>query len=157
MIWLIEVKWCISNCNYRYGVFKLHTQIYWKSIQSCPSINFVCNSKSIAKSRANYDSTCQVQWWITKIIVVLEWDKLLGALTIEILTCVLIWLKSSQNKKDLNDVTAALFWCIYFSCQHKKNTENRVAVKSLRSFLFCDDFSICFEKWIPIWFIANKQ
>ena len=142
MIWLIEVKWCISNCNYRYGVFKLHTQIYWKSIQSCPSINFVCNSKSIAKSRANYDSTCQVQWWITKIIVVLEWDKLLGALTIEILTCVLIWLKSSQNKKDLNDVTAAPFLVSLSQLPTaNKNTDNGAAVTSLGSFLFCDDFS----------------
>jgi hypothetical protein len=35
------------------------------------------------------------------------------------------------------------FWCIFLSCQQqKKNTEIRAAVTSLRSFLFCDNFSM---------------
>ena len=33
------------------------------------------------------------------------------------------------------------FMCLFLSCQQQKNTENGVAVMTLRSFLFCDDFS----------------
>ena len=28
-------------------------------------------------------------------------------------------LKSSQNEKDLNDITAAPFWCLFLSCQQQ--------------------------------------
>ena len=35
------------------------------------------------------------------------------------------------------------FWCLFFSCQQQKKTnENGAAVTSLRSFLFRDDFSL---------------
>ena len=37
------------------------------------------------------------------------------------------------------------FWCLFLSCQQQKNTKNRAAVTSLRSFLFCDDFSLLFN------------
>ena len=40
------------------------------------------------------------------------------------------------------------FWCLYLSCQQQKNTKNGAAVKSLRSFLFRDDFST-FVLFIP--------
>ena len=51
-------------------------------------------------------------------------------------------LKSSRNKKDLNDVTAALFSVSFSQLPAaKKHTENRAAVTSLRSFLFRDDFN----------------
>ena len=33
------------------------------------------------------------------------------------------------------------FGCLFLSCKQQKNTENRAAVTSLRSFLFRDDFS----------------
>ena len=35
-----------------------------------------------------------------------------------------------------------LFRCLFLSCQQQKNTKNKAAETSLRSFLFCDDFSI---------------
>ena len=52
-----------------------------------------------------------------------------------------VLLKSSQKKKELNDVTNAPF-LVYFSQlpAAKKNTEKGAAVTSLRSFLFCDNF-----------------
>ena len=51
-------------------------------------------------------------------------------------------LKLSQNKKDLNDVTAAPFLVSFSQLPAaKKDTENGAAATSLRSFLFCDDFS----------------
>ena len=48
---------------------------------------------------------------------------------------------SSQNKKDLDDVTAARFWCFFAAGSWEKYTKNGAAVTSLRFFLFCDDFS----------------
>ena len=42
-------------------------------------------------------------------------------------------LKSSQNKKDLNDVTADPFLVFFCCCQMKKDTKNGAAVTSLRS------------------------
>ena len=48
-------------------------------------------------------------------------------------------LKSSRNKKDLNDITAAPFW-VFMLLAAEKDTENGAAVTSLKSFLFCDDF-----------------
>ena len=50
-------------------------------------------------------------------------------------------LKSSRNKKGLNDVTAALFLVVFLSYQLQKNTKNGAAVTSLRPFLFRNDFS----------------
>ena len=50
-------------------------------------------------------------------------------------------LKSSQNKKDLNDVSAALFSVFFAAGSWEKDTENGLAVTSLRSFLFRYDFS----------------
>ena len=50
-------------------------------------------------------------------------------------------LKSSQNKKDLNDVTAALFSVFFAAGSWEKDTENGAAVTSLKSFLFRDDFN----------------
>ena len=51
-------------------------------------------------------------------------------------------LKSIQNKKDLSDVTAAPFSVSFSQLPAaKNNTENGAAVTSLRSFLFCKDFS----------------
>ena len=51
-------------------------------------------------------------------------------------------LKSSRNKKDLNDVTAAPFSVSFSQLPAaKKKTENGAALTSLRSFLFRDDFS----------------
>ena len=50
-------------------------------------------------------------------------------------------LKSSHNKKDLDDVTAAPFSVSFSQLPAaKNNTENGAAVMSLRSFLFRDDF-----------------
>ena len=50
-----------------------------------------------------------------------------------------IALKSSQNKKDLNDVTAAPFLFLFFAAgRREKDTKNGAAVTSLRSFLFLD-------------------
>ena len=51
-------------------------------------------------------------------------------------------LKSSRNKKDLNDVTAAPVSSSQLPAA-KKHTKNGAAVTSLRSFLFRDDF-ICY-------------
>ena len=51
-------------------------------------------------------------------------------------------LKSSRNKKDFNDVTAAWFSVSFSQLPAaKKPTKNWAAVTSLRSFLFCDNFS----------------
>ena len=47
-------------------------------------------------------------------------------------------LKSLQNK---NDVKAARFLVFFAAGSWEKDTENRAAVTSLRSFLFHDDFS----------------
>ena len=49
-------------------------------------------------------------------------------------------LKLSRNKKDLNDVTAALFLVSFSQLPAAKNTGNGTAMMSLRSFLFRDDF-----------------
>ena len=51
-------------------------------------------------------------------------------------------LKLSQNKKDLNDVTAALFLVGFFAAgSWEKERESGAAATSLRSLLFRDDFS----------------
>ena len=51
-------------------------------------------------------------------------------------------LKSSRNKKDLNDATATPFLVSFSQLPTaKKPTENGAAVTSLRSFLFRDDFT----------------
>ena len=50
------------------------------------------------------------------------------------------WLKSSQNKKDLNDVTVSR--CFFAAGSWEKDNENGAAVTSLRSFLLSNDFSI---------------
>ena len=51
-------------------------------------------------------------------------------------------LKSSRNKKDVNDVTVAQFLVGFVAAgSREKDTENGAAVTSLRSFLFHDDFS----------------
>ena len=51
------------------------------------------------------------------------------------------YLKSSRNKKDLNDVTAAPFLMSFSQLPAaKKNTKKGAAVTSLRLFLFRDDF-----------------
>ena len=49
--------------------------------------------------------------------------------------------KSSRNKKDLNNVTAAPFSMSFSHRPAAKNTENGASVTSLRSFLFRDNFS----------------
>ena len=52
-------------------------------------------------------------------------------------------LKTSQNKKDLNDVTAAWFLVRFFAAgSWEKDTKNRAAVMSLKSFLLRDDFTL---------------
>ena len=54
-------------------------------------------------------------------------------------------LKTSQNKKDLNDVTAAWFLVRFFAAgSWEKDTKNRAAVMF---FLFCDDFNQCKIKY----------
>ena len=55
----------------------------------------------------------------------------------------IVKVKSSRNKKELNEVTAAPF-LVSFSqlLAAKQNTQNGGAVMSLRSFLFPDDFSL---------------
>ena len=54
-----------------------------------------------------------------------------------------VQVKSSRNKKDLNNVSAALFSMSFSQLPAgKKNTENGAAMTSLRLFLFCDDFII---------------
>ena len=56
-------------------------------------------------------------------------------------------LKSSRNKKDLIDVTAGPFLVSLSQLSAaKKNTKNRAALTSLRSFLFHDNFS-----WQLLW------
>ena len=50
-------------------------------------------------------------------------------------------IKSSWNKKDLNDVTAALFSVSFSQLPAAKNTENGAAVTLIKSFLFRDNFS----------------
>ena len=50
-------------------------------------------------------------------------------------------LKLSRNKKDLNDITAAPFWVSFSQLPAASSTKNWAAVTSLRSFLFCEDFS----------------
>ena len=51
-------------------------------------------------------------------------------------------LKSSRNKKNLNDAKVAGFSWFFFAAGSLENdTENGAAVMSLRFFLFCDDFS----------------
>ena len=51
-------------------------------------------------------------------------------------------LKTSQNKKDLNDVTAAWFLVRFFAAgSWEKDTKNRAAVMSLKSFSLRDDFN----------------
>ena len=52
-----------------------------------------------------------------------------------------IYIKSSQNKKDPNDVTAALFSVVFLLLAAENKTPKTAAVTSLRSFLFRDDFS----------------
>ena len=55
-----------------------------------------------------------------------------------------IWhlLKLSRNKKDLKDVTVALFLLCFFAAgSWEKDTKKGAAVTSLRSILFRDDFS----------------
>ena len=60
-------------------------------------------------------------------------------------------LKSSWNKKDLNDVTAAPFSVSFSQLPAaKKSTKKGPAVTSLSSFLFCDDFS----SWI-LWAVLE--
>ena len=61
----------------------------------------------------------------------------------------LILVKSSWIKKDLNDITAAGFRCHFLSYQlQKRNTKNGAVVTSLRPFLFCDDFSIFLNSFV---------
>ena len=65
-------------------------------------------------------------------------------------------LKSSQNKKELNDVTAGPFLVLFFAAgSWEKETENGAAVTSLSSFLFRDDFS---KGWkaSQSWLLNNK-
>ena len=57
-------------------------------------------------------------------------------------------LKSSRHKKDLNEAhgTADPFSVSFSQLPAaKKNTEKGAAVTSLRSFLFCDNFTILYE------------
>ena len=61
-------------------------------------------------------------------------------------------LKSSQKKKDLNDVTAALFLVGFFAAgSWEKDTENEAAVTSLRSFLFGDNKNWKFHNLLSIY------
>ena len=54
-----------------------------------------------------------------------------------------IALKSSQNKKDLNDVTAAPFLVVsYAAGSWEKDTKNGAAVTSLRTFVCSNAFSV---------------
>ena len=48
--------------------------------------------------------------------------------------------KSSRNKKNLNDVNAETSF--FAAGSWEKDTKNGATVTSLMSFLFCDDFSI---------------
>ena len=71
----------------------------------------------------------------------------------EIQISISLMLKTSRNKKDLNDVTAAPF-SVFFCCwQLRKRHRRRAAVMSLRSFLFSDNFSwdSCYEnRFFPV-------
>ena len=52
------------------------------------------------------------------------------------------FVKSSRNKKGLNDVTAAPFLVGFFAAgSWEKDTKNGAVGMSLRPFLFCDNFS----------------
>ena len=63
------------------------------------------------------------------------------------------FLKSSQNKKDLNDVTATPFFVSFSQLPAaKKYTENRAAVMSLRSFLFREDFNSRMKKRVIVYY-----
>ena len=54
-----------------------------------------------------------------------------------------ICLKSSQNRKDLNNFTASPFSVAFLVAGNwEKDTKNGAAVKSLKSFLFCNDFNM---------------
>ena len=54
----------------------------------------------------------------------------------------IVKVKSSRNKKDLNEVTAAPFLVSFVQLPPAKNpTENKAAVTLLRSFLFRNNFS----------------
>ena len=65
-------------------------------------------------------------------------------------------LKLSQNKKDLNNVKAALFSVCFFAAgSWEKNTEKETAVTSLRSFLFCDNFKVHKNYFLIFWVIFN--
>ena len=50
-------------------------------------------------------------------------------------------LKSSRNKKGLNDVTAAHFLVFFSAGSWEKDTENWAAVTAWRPFLFREDFN----------------
>ena len=67
--------------------------------------------------------------------ILLESRILQGFFTLTIL------LKSSRNKKDLNDVTAVPFLVSFSQLPAVKKNKNGVAVTLLRSFLFRDDFN----------------
>ena len=55
----------------------------------------------------------------------------------------MICLKSSPNRKDLNNFTASPFSVAFLVAGNwEKDTKNRAAVKSLKSFLFCNDFNM---------------
>ena len=57
-----------------------------------------------------------------------------------------IALKSSQNKKDLNDVTAAPFLFLFFAAgRREKDTKNGAAVMSLRMFVRSSTFRTIFS------------
>ena len=51
-------------------------------------------------------------------------------------------LKSSRNKKDLNDVTAALFSVSFSQLPAVKNTKKGAAVMSLGTFVHSNDFTL---------------
>ena len=57
-------------------------------------------------------------------------------------------LKFSRNKKDLNDVTAAPFWVVFFDAgSWEKDIKTGAAVTSLKSFLFCDNSSSVYASY----------
>ena len=73
-----------------------------------------------------------------------HWNEIFASVT-----C--LFLKLSQNKKDLNDVTATLSSVSFAQLPAaKKDTKNGAAATSLRSFLFLDNLKINIELINPI-------
>ena len=64
------------------------------------------------------------------------------------------WLNSSQNKKSLNDVTAAPFSVSFSQLPAAKKHQNRGSCDVIRPFLFRDNFTKCIKT--PILYFKRK-